>query len=262
MKLEWYVNGGSRHRRGMAALLFVAASAAAGQARGQNYIGVGVGVRPEYEGAKDYHAVPVPLVNYQTDHFFIAPRGGWPSLGFKAVLGNDFSTGLFLGAEMGRDSSDSDRLKGLDDIDFHGVYGAYLSWDPGRFSLSAAYGQATRSGYGGKLDLRASYRLLKTTRDTVSVGVGTQWASHDAMQTWFGITSDQSAHSHEGLSPYSPSAGFKSAALFGSWRHSFNRDWGLVTTLGVSTLLGDARDSPVVERKTGVFGTVGVTYAF
>ncbi|MDC6134739.1 MipA/OmpV family protein, partial [Burkholderia gladioli] len=31
---------------------------------------------------------------------------------------------------------------------------------------------------------------------------------------------------------------------------------------GVGTLLGDAADSPIVERRTSVFGTLGVGYRF
>ncbi|MNT60828.1 MltA-interacting protein MipA [compost metagenome] len=51
-------------------------------------------------------------------------------------------------------------------------------------------------------------------------------------------------------------------ALFGTWAHRFDARWSAVTTVGVNTLVGDARDSPLTEKKTNVFANVGVVYAF
>ncbi|GAB1578553.1 MipA/OmpV family protein [Bordetella petrii] len=249
---------GMRWAAGLALL-----GAAAGQgAQAENFIGVAAAFLPEYDGAKDYRFLPVPLINYESGHFFISPRAGLPATGLKWDLAQDVSAGVFLGMSLGRDADDADRLEGLDDIDFHGVYGAYMEWHPGRFSLGAAYRQAMRSGYGGTLELRASYRVIQTERNIVTVGASTEWASHGDMETWFGITSSQAASSEAGLKPYSASAGFKSAALFANWRYSLDKHWAVVTTVGVNTLLGDARDSPIVERETSAFGALGVTYSF
>lgn len=251
----------TRGMRWAAGLALLGASMGHG-AQAQNFIGAAAAVLPEYDGAKDYRFLPVPLINYQSGHFFISPRAGLPATGLKWDLAQDVSAGLFLGMSLGRDADDADRLKGLGDIDFHGVYGAYMEWHPGRFSLGAAYRQATRGGYGGTLELRSSYRVVQTSRNVVTVGASTQWASHDDMQTWFGVSTSQAARSEAGLKPYSASAGFKSAALFANWRYSLNKDWAVLTTVGVNTLLGDARDSPIVERETSAFGSLGITYSF
>ncbi|MBO1110706.1 MipA/OmpV family protein [Bordetella petrii] len=251
-------------QRGMqcvAALALLGAAAGQG-AQAQNFIGAGAAFLPEYDGAKDYRFLPVPLINYENGNFFISPRAGLPATGLKWDLAQDVTAGLFLGMSLGRDDDDADRIKGLGDIDFHGVYGAYMEWHPGRFSLGAAYRQAMRSGYGGTLELRTSYRVLQSSRHIVTVGASTLWASHDDMQTWFGVTRSQAADSEAGLKPYSASAGFKSAALFANWRYSLNKDWAVITTVGVNTLLGDARDSPIVERETSAFGSLGLTYSF
>lgn len=243
-----------------AGVVFCGAGAA--QAQSTNFIGLGVGVVPVYEGSSSYRALPVPLFNYHSGHFFITPRMGLPAMGLKTSLAPDLDAGVFVGMSLGRKADDSDRTKGLDDIKFHGAYGAYVEWRPGRYSLGAGYKQAARSGYGGTLELRASYAALKTDDHTVQVGVRTEWANQDAMQTWYGVTSSQAARSRAGLSTYSPSAGFKSAALFTTWSYRITPTWSTVSTIGVSTLLGDARDSPLAERKTNVFGSVGVTYRF
>lgn len=240
----------------------VLGGAGAAQAQATNGIGLGVGAIPVYEGSSEYRALPVPLINYHSGNFFITPRMGLPAMGLKTSLAPDLDVGVFVGLGLGRKADDADRTKGLDDIKFHGAYGAYVEWRPGRYSLGAGYKQAARSGYGGTMELRASYAALKTEQHTVQVGVSTEWANHDAMQTWFGVTSSQAARSREGLSTYSPSSGFKSAALYTTWSYRINPSWSTVSTIGVNTLLGDARDSPLTERKTNVFGSVGVMYRF
>jgi len=236
--------------------------AGAAHAQSTNFIGLGVGAIPVYEGSSEYRALPVPLINYHSGNFFITPRMGLPAMGLKTSLASDLDAGVFVGMSLGRKADDADLTKGLDDIKFHGAYGAYVEWRPGRYSLGAGYKQAARSGYGGNIELRASYAALMTEKHTVQVGVRTEWANQDAMQTWYGVTSSQAARSKAGLSTYSPSSGFKSAALFTTWSYRIDPSWSTVATVGVSTLLGDARDSPLVDRETNVFGSVGVAYRF
>lgn len=236
--------------------------AVASGATAQNSIGLGVGFIPKYEGSENYRALPIPIINYHNGNFFISPRAGLPSLGLKTDLTDNWSAGVFLGMHLGRDSDDSARLNGMDDIDFHGVAGLYTEWRPGPFSIGAAYYQALHSGYGGTLELRGSYQAWKSATDSLRLGVSTQWANGDAMQTHFGVTQREAAASRGRLRAYSPSAGFKSASAFGVWSHHLGGSWNLNTVLGVKTLLGDAADSPIVEDKVSVFGNVGVTYSF
>jgi len=249
--------------RGAAAigLVCAAAPAHADQPR-TNFIGLGVGYIPVYEGSSEYRTLPVPLINYRSGSFFITPRAGLPAMGLQTDLARDLKAGVFVGMSLGRDSNDADRTKGLDDIDFHGAYGAFVEWTPGRWSLAAAYRQAAHSGYGGTLELRATYAAWQQGSHRVNVGASTQWANGDAMQTWYGVTASQAARSREGLSTYSPSSGFKSTDLYVTWAYRINPSWSTLTTVGVSTLLGDARDSPLTERRSNMFGSVGVVYAF
>jgi len=238
------------------------AGAGSVNAEGTNLIGIGVGIVPVYAGSDEYRAVPTPLINYRSGHFFITPRAGLPAMGLSFELAPELEGGVFVGLGLGRDADDADRTRGLDDIDFHGVYGAFVEWTPGRYSLGAAYRQAAKSGYGGTLELRTSYAVVQTERQQLRLGVSTQWANSDDMQTWYGVSTSDAAHSREHLSPYSASSGFKTAALFANWNYQLNKDWMVMSTLGVSTVLGDARNSPLTERKTNVFGSLGIGYRF
>lgn len=235
----------------------------AAPALAQNYIGAAAVMAPEYEGADEMHYLPIPLIRYETEHFFLSPRAGLPALGVKWSGEAPITAGLFLSAGLGRDADDARILRGLDDIDDHLVYGAFLAWEPGRFSLSAAYRRAAESGYGAVVDLRAGYRIVQRERDVVTLGANAEWADDDHMQTWFGITPEQSARSEAGLPVYVAGSGVKSAGLSASWLHRFSDSrWALVTAAGASRLLGDARDSPVVERETAPFVSLGLVRMF
>lgn len=238
------------------------AAAAGAQAQGRNFIGLGVGVVPLYEGSSKYRTLPVPLINYESGSFFITPRAGLPALGLKTDLAPDLTAGVFIGANLGRKASDSSRTRGLGNIDFHAAVGGYVEWSPGRYSLGAAYRQALHSDYGATLELRTSYAVIQNERNNVRLGVSTQWGNRDDMQTWFGVTSSQARRSHAGLSTYSPSSGFKSASVFSNWIYRFDDRWSTITTVGLTSVLGDARDSPLNQRKVNLFGSVGVAYAF
>ncbi|MEZ0471777.1 MipA/OmpV family protein [Luteimonas salinilitoris] len=233
------------------------------QAAAQNYAGIGVAMVPEYEGAEDDRFLPLPLIRYETEHFFFSPRAGLPALGVKWSTDADLVAGLFLSAGMGRDGGDAEILRGLEDIDDHAVYGAFLAWEPGRFSASVAYRRAAKSGYGATVDLQAGYRVLQRERDVVTLGANAEWADDDSMQTWFGITPEDAARSEAGLPAYAASSGIKSVGASASWLHRFaGSRWSLITAAGVNRLQGDARDSPVVERATAPFATVGLVRMF
>lgn len=227
-----------------------------------NYVGIAAAAVPEYEGSDEYRFLPIPMVNYHNGPFFITPRAGLPALGLRAEIAPELDVGVFLGMGLGRKASRTDRTRGLDDIDLHAAVGAYAEWRPGRYSLGAAYRQAAHKGYGGVVELRASYAVWQDRANSLRVGVGTEWANRRAMRTWFGVSPEQAARSDYGLAPYSASSGFKSAALFASWMHRIDERWSAVASVGVNRLLGDAADSPLTARKTNVYGSVGVAYAF
>lgn len=246
----------------LGAALGAAALLAGGPAQAENSVGIGVGIVPEYAGSKDYHAVPVLRLSYERGPFFIGTNDGLPALGLQTRLAPDWEAGIFVGMRLKRDADDHDRLEGLDNIETHATAGAFLRWQPGRWRITTTAVQALRSGYGTRVELNGSYAVWDAGRNTVRLGAETAWGSHDDMSTWFGVSSAEASRSEAGLGSYSAGAGFRSAGLYANWRYALNEQWSLSTTLGVRTLLGDARDSPIVERRTSAYGIVGVNYRF
>lgn len=86
--------------------------------------------------------------------------------------------------------------------------------------------------------------------------------SADAMQTNFGVKPHEAARSGGALRTYKPSGGLKSASVYGVYTYSFNQSLSLNTALGIKTLTGDARNSPLTEQKTSLYGAIGLGYSF
>jgi len=229
---------------------------------GQDLVGGGLAVVPAYPGADSYRVLPAPILNFQRGPFFISNSQGLPGLGLKTEIAPGLNVGVRAGFGLGRKESRSDRLSGLGDIDAHAQYGVFADWDPGRWRASLAYTQAAKSGYGGTLAVRGSYAIWQGGKHDVQVGAGLEWGNRDHMQTWFGVTPEQAAHSGAGLASYRPSSGLRSGSAFALWTYRLDQRWRVVTLLGVQTLMGDAADSPIVERKTAAFGSVGLAYSF
>lgn len=244
------------------AALALAAAGVAHVAQAENSIGLGVGAVPKYEGGHDYHAVPVPLIQYESGTFFIDGDGGLPVLGLRTQLAPNWQAGVFAGMRFSRDASDDDHLEGLDDISTHATAGAFLRWNDERWRVDLSATQALHSGYGTRAELRASYEVWRSNRSRIRLGAGTVWGSHDDMSTWFGVDGSEAARSKAGLHEYSAGAGLRSATFSATWSYDLTQRWGLVTQVGVRTLLGDARDSPIVERRTSPYGMVGIRYRF
>jgi outer membrane protein len=221
-------------------------------------LGLGVAATPRYEGSSDYHAVPFPIITASRGIFFVDGLEG----GVAYDLGDHVKAGALLSAEFGRDESDGSRLKGLGDIDTTAGYGAFIRWHDGAFDASAKYLQSAHGGYGATLALATKYKLVLDARDNVAFEADSTFANKQSMQTFFGVTSTQSAHSEAGLPAYSPSAGFKRVSTSATWVHILTPAWSVNGSVGVGRLLGDASASPVTEHSTWLFGGVGVAYSF
>lgn len=228
------------------------------QSTSMTTIGAGLEVVPRYEGSSTYHADPFPIISASSGAFFIDDLDGGVAYAFSPHL----KVGAILSVDFGRDESDGARLKGLGDIDSTAAYGGFVDWKTGAFDTSAKYLQSTRYGYGATLTLTERYGIAVSSRDHATLEADTVWADRNSMQTFFGVTPGQAADSVAGLPAYSPSAGFKRVTLSGSWTHVLSPSWVVNGNLGVSSLLGDAARSPIVDHKAWIFGGVGLAYSF
>ncbi|RKP45566.1 MipA/OmpV family protein [Trinickia fusca] len=228
-----------------------------------NSIGIDLTALPRYQGSSAYRLVPLPTLSFKSPSasaptYFVDGLVG----GIAYPLGPHVAVGPLIGVGIGRREGDAAILSGTGNIATSPQVGAFVRWHAGPASAQVRFLQSAHAGYGNQVTFGVGYTMLAMPRDRVTVSADTVWANGAAEQTAFGIDGEQAANSSAHLSVYSPSAGFSRVDLKVTVEHSFNAHWSARAALGVDTLVGDAANSPVVERRASVFGSLGAAYRF
>ena len=238
--------------------------AASGAAQAADSVGLMVMGAPKYEGATDYRMVPLPVVNVERGPFFVSSNHTLlPAAGVQfGDSGDGVHVGAFVSGALGRKDDATHRVEGLGDIRTSAQLGVFANWVNGPLLVEGGYQHALHTSYGGQAYLKAVGSFTLTPRDRLQLSTALDWADHDYMQTWFGVTPEQSRNSVAGLPPYEASAGLKDVTFAAGVQHAFSAHWVGLTLVGVKGLVSSASDSPLNEKRVSVFGGVGVMYRF
>lgn len=244
-------------------LLAGAASSWAQQTPG-NSIGIALDIAPQYAGARSYRILPLPDASFTETlgHSSASVFLQGLSAGIAYPITNQASAGLIMTFAPGRDQSDAAVLSGTGNIAASLEVGAFARWHNGPVGASLTFLQDTHAGYGNRLLLETHYLVLDRPADKVTVSMDGVWLDHAAMQTYFGIDGQQAADSTEHLSTYLPGSGWSQTDAKVSWRHALTPHWSIDSAIGLGLLIGNAGDSPVVERRASAFGSAGIAYRF
>lgn len=214
-------------------------------------LGAGAMVGPDYEGSDDYDIAPVPVVEIAyKDRLRLTTKDG-PGIFATPYRYEDFSVELGVRYEAGRDQDDNDALRGLGDLDVGAVAVGRLSYEFGPLEAGLEVARdltGDRDGTAVTAELTYGVTLLE---DRLHLGVAPHvtWASEDYMDNTFGISAAQSAASVRGLAQHNAGAGLKDAGLSLNLGYQITEN---ITAFGgaqYSRLLGDAADSPLVDRE-------------
>ncbi|TFW18001.1 MipA/OmpV family protein [Duganella callida] len=226
--------------------------------------GGGLAYVPEYAGADKSRFVPLPFLERTWDNgvFASTRRGiGW------GTVADGVSLSAALSYDGGREDhkksyfSGSDALKGMGKIE--GAAQAVLSagYQLGDVGLSFSTNQnLSHREYGATYTLGGSMSLYAGAADQLGLGVSAQYGDRKHAQTWFGVTAEQSARS--GYRQHTAGAGFETVTAGLNWMHTLDRNWSVLTMVGVTRLSGDAADSPLTKRKTTPMVVTGISYKF
>lgn len=219
-------------------------------------LGGGVRIGPKYEGSDEFKAMPLPFVSATFgDMLKIDPRGA--SVNVFRTHGLSFSARF--GYDLGRKEDDSDRLRGLGDIDASAVVGARIGYELGPIELYTAVDR----NIGGSDGLQVRFGAEAThryERFLFGAGVSGTWADSRYMRTYFGITPQQSAAS--GLAIYDIGSGLKRFDVEASVAYMLTKNWMIRGQVGVGFLSGDAGNSPIVQSKSQPYGMLTIGYRF
>lgn len=182
--------------------------------------------------------------------------------GVELPLSRQVTAGPLVTFLAGRREDDSERLRGLGGMKNTLGYGAFINGQFDAFNTYAKYIQSTRTAYGATLTVGGGYSLALGTQDTVIVGLESSWANNRYMQAYYGVSASQAAASQYGLRTYNATSGLAKARGSVTWSHVISPAFSIVASLGATTLLGDAADSPIIEKPTSFFSTAGLLYHF
>ena len=219
-------------------------------------LGLGAAIAPRYEGADEYRLQPFPVVDAQYGLFFARSGDG---LGLNIWQSPQLTIGA--GVNMMQGYSESDVPEGIGKLsDTLGarIFASTNAWGA-IFTVSATQA-ISKSERGLVANARVSYPYSISERFKVIPSVSVNWANAKYMKSYFGIDAQQAGRS--GLSEYRPSAGFKDVSLRVGFTYDLTKTWSLTGAAGVSRLMGDAADSPLVRRKSQALGALGVAYRF
>lgn len=250
------------------ALLATPTLAAATQQGNALTLGGGVDVTPRYSGSDENRVTTALVLDYSMRNgFFVSTTQG---LGYGNSIGKlDYSTALSY--RVGRKDHDvdsdsmndgSDHLRGMGDVKGSaiGVFGlGYKVTDWLNLQLQAEVPFSQRNN-GAALHFGIISPLYSSSKNTVTMALTSSWGTSDYMQTYYGVSSSQSAAS--GFTQYDAGSGIYAWSMNMDWTHNLNHSWSVVVAAGFTQLTGDARNSPIVQRKASPTGSLTVTYRF
>lgn len=219
-------------------------------------LGAGASMSPTFEGSDEYELNPIPLVDLKYGRFFAKAGDG---IGVNIVETRRFTAGASVDWMQGYDGDDVG--SGIDDVD--GALGARIFGAArlgGVVASIAATQAVSETDRGLIVDATLSYPIHASERFTLAPSVGTTWANEKYMTGYFGVDSAEAAAS--GLRRYDAKSGLKDVSFRISGKYRITRSISAIGSVGVSHLLGEAADSPIVEQETTPTGLLGIAYTF
>jgi outer membrane protein len=222
-------------------------------------LGVGVMAKPRYPGSDEVIAVPFPIIS--VGRFFI------PGIG--QVIDEDqaikrFSIYPSFNFNGKRESSDSNELEGLDDVDWAVEVGLGMAyrhdWIRGFVEVRQGF-----NGYSGQVaDFGIDFIANPTEDLQLMVGPRAGWGSDDYMDTYFGITTAEDLASDVYDQSYDAEAGFNTVGVAATASYDLTDEFTFHLRGGWDRLIGDAADSPIVKEGSAdqFYGGAGISYQF
>jgi outer membrane scaffolding protein for murein synthesis (MipA/OmpV family) len=203
-------------------------------------VGLGASVGPTYFGSDDYDIGPWGTVRF--DYLRLPGGLSWGSANSLGVRQGFGLRGSFryIGNRDGRDE-----LRGLDDVDPTLEVGLGIGYETRdwRAFTDVRYGFGGHDAWVGEVGADAIYQPMD--RLILNAGPRLDFGTQGFMQTYFGITEDESVAS--GLPAYNPRGGLTAIGFELGARYSFTNDWGIEGVATYDRLMNDAADSPITE---------------
>jgi MipA family protein len=229
-------------------------------------VGLGASVGPAYAGSEVTRVAPIPYVDVRGllgGRVYISDVNG---LGLNLVDTGSFRAGLNVGEAAGRKSTVDAHLRGLPDIGEFASIGGFLAYWSKPFAFQAILAHRVGSHPGTAASFGTTYSVSPLPNLELTASTSVSWADAHSLNTFFGISPAEAAHTvaiGNPLPPYAPRSGvFNVSATFAAV-YMLGDHWGLVGRVGLIDLIGNSvNDSPLTQRSFQPNTQIGVLYVF
>lgn len=251
------------------------------------YVGLGAQSGPRYDGtgSRKLRALPVLQVQWSNGIFVSGMSAGMhlsdsPTVEFGPMLAvlpgrDERGSGNGIGGVVETTSFvlvnpiekqlmlRGQRLGGMDEIDMRLQAGAFANYylAPDWRLIGSALAGSGRDHDGVRVQLGVQ-RLAApiTEHHTLSLAAGLTLVNRKDNDTWFGVTQAEAERSR--FTYYRPGGGLQDVHVGARWTWAWTPSWMLTSNVQVKRLLGDAANSPLVERPTNVTVSAAIAYRF
>ena len=223
-------------------------------------LGLGAAWEPVFAGSDKTQVEPDPIIEARLGRLFIGELGVGADL-FVSDGPSELTFGAAIGLGEGRTEEDDTALEGLGDLDGAVELALFAEAEWGPVEFDAAVVTDVGSGHGGTyLTLGVGFENDLSDRFSYEVELSTVYGDESYANALYGVSSSQAARS--GYAAFSPGAGFTEASLDLSMRYAITETWFAEATVGVGTLLGDARKAPFAAQDTFTSASIGIGRIF
>jgi outer membrane protein len=219
-------------------------------------VGTGVGYMPVYQGAEDYRVQPVPVIDISWGPFFANLRNG---IGINIIDTDHVTIGgsvAIMPGYRGQDAPD-----GIGKLSVGAGGRGFVSLRGAGFVATVGVTKGFAGSTKGLIvDASLSRPIFVSSRFTLVPAVAATWADKKHNDRYFGVDAAQSLAS--GLPEFRAGSGFKDASAMLTAQYRLTDRISLGATGGVTTLLGNVKDSPIVVNKTQPLGFLSLSYRF
>jgi outer membrane protein len=222
------------------------------------YLGAGAVMVPNYVGGADSETklLPLAMIEYKETVYIHLNRAGvrlWTSPEKEMALG------IAAEPRIGFSPPDGPRLAGMAIRHDSVEGGPALEWERDPYALSLAWFSDWSDTSGGRSwRLSAERQLVDNGRWDVSAYLDLDHADRRIVQYFFGVPPDEATPARPS---YLPGATINSAlGLTGAYR--LNKNYALLFGGEFSRLGAAAAASPIVERRSGSIGYLGLGLVF
>jgi outer membrane protein len=229
-------------------------------------LGAGLRSRPAFDGSDSQHLEAVPVLRYDGPILFARSTRGPLEGGVHIEFLPGLKAGVQLAYEPGRKTSESDFLKAhnLPTINAGGSYGGHLEWNgklgPSPINLILRARKHLKAEQGIQADIRLTAGVFQAGGFSAGIVGQVTWADAKSTGSRYGISAQQAAIS--GLQAFETGGGLLSTSLGVIWSFDLASHWLLVGNLEGRRLQGDAERSPLTERPSNYYASLGMAYRY